>query len=112
MAALKVEGERWDGEEEPIDCNSLPVTDSTPTANGTLAKAPAPPATKLLSTVITAYFKEHKREPRTDSQIKSVFEKFTKAIGGDCPIGEITKEKCKDVQRGHGGTEAQCVFNE
>jgi integrase len=96
MAALKVEGERWDGEEEAIDFNSSPANDSAPTVNGTTA----PLHTKQLSEVITAYFKEHKREPRTDSQIRSGFKKFTKAIGGDCPIGDITKEKCRTYKEG------------
>lgn len=84
MAALKVEGERWDGVEEAIDFNSSPTAAAT-TRNGASHATPAPPSTKLLSEVITAYFKEHKREPRTDSQIKSGFKKFTKAIGGIVP---------------------------
>jgi integrase len=59
--------------------------------------------TKQLSTVIAAYFKEDKREPRTDSQIKAGFDKFMKAVGGDCSIGEVTKEKCRTYKEGMAG---------
>lgn len=95
IGVLKVEAERWDSGEEEL----IPDTPTPAAVNGVVeeAKQEAAPAlpTKLLSAVITAYFKEHKREPRTDSQIKSGFERFIIAIGGDCPIGEVTKEKCR-----------------
>jgi hypothetical protein len=84
ISVLKVEGERWDsGEEESIDLNGTPAAVAAPgrlrtdsaVVNGASVEAtsgtPSKPS-KLLSIVITAYFKEHKREPRTDSQIKAV----------------------------------------
>lgn len=105
LGILKVEAERWDsGEEEPLDLASTPPdapTSSAPVVavNGT----PTAPTTMLLSAAIAAYFKEHKREPRTDSQIKAGFERFITAIGGDCPIREITKQKCRLYKEGLTG---------
>ena len=99
IGVLKVEGERWDGVEEPLDLHPSPPA----AVNGTskrLQGTPLPPPTKPLSAVITAYFKEHKREPRTDSQIKAGFDKFMKCIGGDCPIGDVTKEQCRTYKEG------------
>ena len=92
ISVLKVEGERWDSGEEELTPTAAPVNGTTP-ERSVASRQPTP--TKLLSAVITAYFKEHKREPRTDSQIRAGFERFITAIGGDCPIGEITKEKCR-----------------
>jgi integrase len=103
MAALKIDAERWSGEEgEPV---SLTVSgngavfsnsgESKPSRLPSATERGSNATTKLLSDVITAYFRENKREPRTDSQIKSGFNKFITAIGGDCPIGDITKDQCR-----------------
>lgn len=54
-----------------------------------------PPASKPFSEVVRLYFKENTRADRTDSQIKSEFEKFLATIGGDRPIATITKENCR-----------------
>jgi integrase len=108
MEALKVEGARWDGKEEDVGgientSTRIEVTSSEPAAR---------PDSQPLSDVITAYFKEHKREPRTDTQIKSGFERFLavvgegdKAAGGKKPIEDITKAHCrayKEKLTGHG----------
>lgn len=119
ISVLKVERERWDGIEEPIDFNAAAAapgrlpTDSAASVNPETKTAPSQPnppsvanaptvanATKPLSEVITAYFKEHKREPRTDSQMKAGFEKFMKVSGSDRSIGEVTKEHCRTYKEG------------
>ena len=41
------------------------------------------------------YFKEHSRQPRTDAQIKSGYQKFVQIMGGDKAIQEITKTHCR-----------------
>ena len=51
--------------------------------------------TKPFSEVSALYFKEHRRAPRTDEQIQSDFKKFLGIIGGDKPIGDITKADCR-----------------
>ncbi len=49
--------------------------------------------TKPFSVVFEKYLAENKeRQPRTQSQIRSGFLKFLAAIGGDKPVGEITRE--------------------
>lgn len=95
MKALQEEAKRWDGEDEGEDVEAVyhhPATDTTakdqPQANSQETTAP-------LSEVIEAYFKEHKREPRTDSQIRRGYERFIEAIGGDRPIADITKAQCR-----------------
>ena len=70
---------------------------STPTA-----RAQQRPPTKLFDEVSALYFKEHRRAPTTDEQIQSGFNKFLVIIGGDKPIGDITKADCwqyKEAQR-------------
>jgi integrase len=53
------------------------------------------PVSKPFSEVVRLYFKENTRADRTDSQIKSEFEKFQGIIGGDRPIASITKADCR-----------------
>lgn len=49
--------------------------------------------TKPFSVVFEKYLAENKeRQPRTQSQIRSGFLKFMAAIGGDKPVGDITRE--------------------
>lgn len=45
------------------------------------------------------YFKEHTRQPRTDAQIKSGYEKFLQITAGDKPIGEIVKQIVADTKK-------------
>lgn len=61
--------------------------------NGAVDTKPAP--SKLFSEVSALYFNENKRATRTDEQIKVGFERFVRVIGGDKPIGEITKADCR-----------------
>ena len=53
---------------------------------------------KPFSEVIKVYFQENSRQPRTDDQIKSGFEKFLEIIGGDKPVQEITKGQCRQYK--------------
>jgi len=98
MAALKVEGERWREGDERVEGLTLEETALGGDSQNT--ESDSRPLAVPVTQVITAYFKENKREPRTDSQIKSGFDKFMKVIGGDCPIGAITKEKCRPYKEG------------
>ena len=53
---------------------------------------------KLFSEVVAAYFSEHKRQPRTDFQIRSGFDKFIEITGGDCPIQQLNKSHCRQYK--------------
>ncbi|ULA62997.1 MAG: putative Phageintegrase domain-containing protein [Nitrospira sp.] len=53
---------------------------------------------KPMSEVLAAYFAEHKRQPRTDSQMRSGFSKFLEIIGGDCPIQRLSKSHCRQYK--------------
>jgi integrase len=44
---------------------------------------------------VDLYFKENSRAERTDSQIRSELDRFLESIGGDKPIGSITKAECR-----------------
>jgi integrase len=59
------------------------------------APAKAPATGPLFSEVVKLYFKENARAERTDSQIKAELERFLECIGGDKPIGLITKADCR-----------------
>lgn len=52
-------------------------------------------ASRQVAEIMTLYFKENQRKPRTDAQIQSGFEKFIQVIGGDRPIQEINKSECR-----------------
>lgn len=56
------------------------------------------PPTKLFSEVSAVYFKENTRAPRTDAQIQAAFKRFLAVIGGDKPIGDITKADCRQYK--------------
>ncbi len=83
---LRIELDRWQGEYEE---------GSGPTYAAPFAATASPPPTKPFSEVSALYFKEHRRAPRTDEQIQSAFKKFLGIIGGDRPIGDITKADCR-----------------
>lgn len=50
------------------------------------------------SEVSALYFTENKRAPRTDAQIKAEFVRFLSVIGGDKPLGDITKSDCRQYK--------------
>lgn len=50
---------------------------------------------RRFSEVSALYFTENKRAPRTDGQIKAEFMRFLAVIGGDKPLGHITKADCR-----------------
>lgn len=86
---FRVELERWHGEYRhngPLAVGSP----STPAKHQT--------SSKPFSEVSALYFKEHRRAPRTDEQIQSGFKKFLVIIGGDRPIGDITKADCRQYK--------------
>jgi len=88
----QVEMERWSGD---YRTSLLP---SSPSAVPTAVVPAAPPVapTKLFSEVAELYLKEHHtRSAKTQSTIQSNFTKFLKTIGGDRPIGEVTKEMAR-----------------
>ena len=96
MRALQEEAKRWDGDEDDESVETVyRAPDSTTTAKDQQEQASSKETSTALSEVIEAYFKEHKREPRTDSQIRRGYERFTEVIGGDCPIAYITKAQCR-----------------
>jgi hypothetical protein len=84
-----VEMDRWSGNYR----SSLAATaalPATPTPD-----VPVVP-TKPFSEVATLYLKEHHtRRPRTQSMIESAFKDFLKVIGGDKPLGDISKNDCR-----------------
>lgn len=53
---------------------------------------------KRFSEIAARYFAEHKRAPRTTDEIQSSFERFLSVIGGDRPLGDITKEECRSYK--------------
>lgn len=62
----------------------------------TLATKPEASRTCPFMDVVTLYFKENiPRSQRSASQIRLEFERFLKVIGGNHPIGDITKEDCR-----------------
>lgn len=51
---------------------------------------------KPFSVVVDAYMKEFSnRQTRTQSQIRAGFQRFIKVMGGDKPVGDITKADCR-----------------
>ena len=84
IAVFETERERWDS--GGIDGVVRP---STPSAS------PEKIITKLFSEVMAVYFKEHHWVPRNAKQIQSGLTQFMEIIGGDKPIGDITKADCR-----------------
>ena len=71
-----------------------------------------PPATKspLFSVVAKKYLVDIPRAKRTADQVRVELDKFTKTIGGDCPIATITKQHTRaykeDLLQARGLTRA------
>jgi integrase len=83
---LREEIRRVDGEYRPLG-------NGHQEARQAATKPTVPTVTKPFSVVFEKYLSENKeRQPRTQSQIRSGFLKFMAAIGGDKPVGEITRE--------------------
>ena len=101
MKVLKAEMRRMDGEYE----EERPAIRPNVRLNGVGANAgsgppyaaPSPtPVTKSFSMVSEAYLREFSvRQARTQGMIRAGFAKFLEAIGGDRPIGNITKNDCR-----------------
>ena len=89
VEVFRVELERWQGEYRHN--GSAAVHSPIPSAK---ERTPSKP----FSEVAALYFKEHKRAQRTDEQIQSSFKKFLVIIGGDKPIGDITKADCRQYK--------------
>jgi integrase len=88
LAVFRIEQEHWHGEYNGNGhAPTLPVVADTSSAQR--------PPTKPFSEVAARYFKEHRRAERTDAQIRAGFAKFLGIIGGDKPIGDITKADCR-----------------
>ena len=61
-----------------------------------MSAAAASPATgPTFREVVVLYFKENARAERTDVQIRAELDRFLESIGGDKPIGSITKAECR-----------------
>jgi hypothetical protein len=85
---LKIEAERWNGVYKTHSVNGSAHVSADPVV------VKSPPS-KLFSDVARLYFQENARAKRTDSQVKSELERFVEAVGGDKPIGTITKADCR-----------------
>lgn len=88
------ERERTNGEYQRAAVRSLVEAMPLPGRGQQDAPSPLPAlVTKPFSVVFEKYLAENQeRAPRTQSQIRSGFLKFMTAIGGDKPVGEITRE--------------------
>jgi integrase len=82
---VSIEASRWNGVYKTRAAVAGSV--SAPT------KAAAP--SKSFTNVVKLYFEENTRAKRTDSQVKAELERFVEVIGGDKPIGAITKADCR-----------------
>lgn len=83
----RLQQERLDGGYQPFHRHSFHPTQS--------ATTPLPP-TKMFSEVVKLYYEENPpRSARSGFQVQSELKRFTETIGGDCPIGQITKDHCR-----------------
>jgi integrase len=90
---LRIAADRVDGNYKTGPTRlRVPLGVQAPVAPPTAAPAPAGP---MFREAIDLYFKENARAERTDSQIKSELDRFLESIGGDKPIGSITKAECR-----------------
>jgi integrase len=60
-----------------------------------LAPMPSSAPGPTFREAVTLYFKENARAERTDAQIRAELDRFLESIGGDKPIGSITKAECR-----------------
>lgn len=80
----RLQQERLDGGYQPFHRHSIHPTQS--------ATTPLPP-TKMFSEVVKLYYEENKpRSVRSGEQVQSEIKRFMATIGGDRPIGQITKD--------------------
>ncbi len=92
LALYQEEGRRWNGKyQAPV--RQLQVA---PSSTSTSTATPHVTPTQSFSAVVALYLKEHAtRRPRTQAMIEASFKVFVKVIGGDRPIGNITKDDCR-----------------
>lgn len=88
---LCIESDRWDGVYKDHQSTYRPTVATIAKPGTSVIEPPGKP----FSQVVKLYFKEHSRADRTDSQIKSKFEKFVAVLGCDRPIASITKADCR-----------------
>lgn len=89
QTVYREEMRRWSG-----DYSS--ATLGLPTAPVAVAAAPHVTPTQRFSEVATLYLKEHHtRSAKTQGTIQANVKTFLKVIGGDRPLGEITKAHCR-----------------
>lgn len=70
----------------------------SPSASEGLPPSPSEgsPSTKLFSEVVDLYYEENKpRSKRSHLQTRAELQRFLETIGGDRPIGRITKDDCR-----------------
>ncbi len=88
---LQIENDRWEGKYK-----TRSAVAGGGSVNGSAAIVVAKPSpSKPFSDVVRLYFQENTRAKRTDLQVKSELERFVEAVGGDKPIGAITKADCR-----------------
>ena len=85
---LRIDQARWGGNYTERLAPRAHVTAS-------LSQVKTVTTSKPFTEVIKLYFQENKRAPRTDSQVKSELERFVEVVGGDRPIGSLTKADCR-----------------
>ncbi|HSE57634.1 MAG TPA: hypothetical protein VLA99_02940, partial [Nitrospiraceae bacterium] len=94
---FKIEMERWEGDylngHAPVLIH--PTPQETSKANSGSRLGDSGEHSKPFSEVSRLYFAEHTRAPKTDRQIKRGFDRFLASIGGDRPIGTISKADCR-----------------
>jgi integrase len=88
---LDIERARWRGDYKDREARTSAVP--PPVSVPPPAKTPAP--SKPFTEVVKLYFQENTRAKRTDSQVKAELERFVETVGGDRPIGAITKADCR-----------------
>jgi integrase len=92
---LKLADARVDGNYEPLPRlqGEIALPGSTTARLSMPAAAAATGPT--FREAVTLYFKENARAKRTDAQIGAELDRFLESIGGDKPIGSITKAECR-----------------
>lgn len=92
---LRVESDRWEGEYRDDHFRSQPV--------GLAAEPVETPASLPFMVVLDKYLLANPRPPRTADPLKAEFDRFLEAIGGDRPIGSITRADCVAYKEGLQG---------
>jgi hypothetical protein len=90
----RIESARWDGDYSYVPF--LPSSSSSSSAaTAHHSTKPKTVKSKMLSEVVTLYFKENARAERTDTQVKAELDRFIASLGGDRGIELIMKEDCR-----------------